>query len=66
MWVASFAQMCHPLCLPEDCDNACVSAHKKAPMWADDTHDCAGDRARVLVWCRMGPEFLYPCVERCL
>lgn len=28
VWVASFVQMCHPLCLPQDCDNACESAHK--------------------------------------
>ena len=44
---SSFAQMRHPLCLPEDCDNACVSAHEQVPEWVDNTHECARDAARV-------------------
>ena len=38
----SFAQMRHPLCLPEHCDNVCVSAHEQAPVWADITTSALG------------------------
>lgn len=38
----SFAQMRHPLGLPEDCDNVCVSAHEQAPMWVTITTSVLG------------------------
>lgn len=41
-WVTSFAPMCHPQCLSEDCGNRCVSAHRQAPTWADSAHDLLG------------------------
>lgn len=49
VWVASFSQMCHPLPAwgPWQC---CVSAHKRVPMWVEDTHDYAGDMASILAW----------------
>lgn len=62
----SFARMRHPLCPPEDCDNAYVSAHKQAHMWVDSNHECAKDMARVLACGSVGPGFLGLYVEPCL
>ena len=42
VWVTSFAPMCHHQCLSEDCGNGRVSAHKRAPMWANNAHDLLG------------------------
>lgn len=42
----SFAQMRHPVCSPEDCDDARVSEHEQAPTWLDIPRSVLGARGQ--------------------